>query len=278
MHTAKHSRESAAKGDDQIAFENGTSCLEVGRHQAALEWYAEVKPTGARWDKCASTGRASLLVALNRAEEAVAIGMQAITRMQQPSAELIAEVARAWNVHCGPSAALTLCRNGLRHVAVGESPSLWFSAAGYAAQCHQFARSLRYLARCFELCDEKFGGDMFLDFDFAPLWHHLENEPLTSEEAVALQLPQWQTYRAKLAKVRGPLSFESSMHVPPALRAILRLNTRYMTWQPYSRATPLQLAAFASWCDAVRVQSRESLAVGLRKALAVQPAASGECA
>ena len=29
MHATKHSRESASKGDDQVAFENGISCLEA---------------------------------------------------------------------------------------------------------------------------------------------------------------------------------------------------------------------------------------------------------
>lgn len=278
MQTAKHSRESAAKGDDQIAFENGISCLEVGRHQTALEWYAEVKPTGSRWDRRASTRRVSLLVALNRAQEAVGVGMQAISRMQQPSADLIAEVARSWDAHRGPSQALTLCRHWLRHSADCLSPSLWFSAAAYASRCHQFTRSLRYLVQYLEICGGEFIGDLFLDRDFAPLWHHLEHEPLTPAEASALRLPQWQAHLEALAKVREQLSFESCMHVPPTLRAILRLNIRRMTWQPHSRATPSQLAAFDSWCDAVRLQSRESLAAGLRKALAVQPATSGDCA
>lgn len=278
MHATKHPRESAAKGDDQIAFENGTSCLEVGRYQTALEWYAEVKPNGGGWDRCASTDRVSLLVALHRAEAAVSVGMQAISRMQQPSAGLIAEVARALDAHRGPSEALTLCRHWLRHSAACRSPSLWFSAAAYASRCQQFTRSLRYLVQYLEICGGEFIGDLFLDRDFAPLWHHLEHEPLAPAEASALRLPQWQTHLEALAKVREQLSFESCMHVPPTLRAILRLNIRRMTWQPHSRATPSPLAAFASWCEAVRMQSRESLAAGLRKALAFKPATSGECA
>ena len=277
MHAAKHSRESAAKGDDQIAFENGTSCLEVGRYQSALEWYAEVKPTGGGWDRRASTDRVSLLVALNRAKEAVAVGMQAISRMQQPSAGLISEVARAWNVHHGSAESLTLCRHWLRHSAVCHNASLWLTTAAYASQCHQFARSLRYLVQYLEICGGEFIGDLFLDRDFAPLWHHLEHEALSAAEVAALRLPQWLVHLEALAKVREQLSFESCMHVPPTLRAILRLNLRRMTWQPHSRATPSQIAAFASWCDAVRLQSCESLAAGLRKALAVQPATSADC-
>jgi len=113
--TAPYSRESAAKGDDQIAYENAVSCEEVGRHQSALEWYAEVKPTGNRWDRAASMRRVALLVALNRSEEAVDLGIKAVMRMNRSSPGLIAEVARAWNQHIGPSRALDFCRHWLSH-------------------------------------------------------------------------------------------------------------------------------------------------------------------
>ena len=46
MQNAKHARESALKDDDQIAFENGTSFEEACSYSKALDWYAEVKPTG----------------------------------------------------------------------------------------------------------------------------------------------------------------------------------------------------------------------------------------
>lgn len=48
MQAAKQSRESAAKDDDQIAFENGTALEETFSYQKALEWYAEVKSMGGR--------------------------------------------------------------------------------------------------------------------------------------------------------------------------------------------------------------------------------------
>jgi hypothetical protein len=57
MSTAPYPRESAAKGDDQIAYENAVSCEEVGRHKSALEWYAEVKLTGNHWDRATSMSR-----------------------------------------------------------------------------------------------------------------------------------------------------------------------------------------------------------------------------
>ena len=278
MSTAPYTRESTAKGDDQIAYENAVSCEEVGRHQSALEWYAEVKPTGNRWDRAASMSRVALLVALNRSEEAVNLGMKAVMRMNRPSPSLIAEVARAWNQHIGPSRALDFCRHWLSRSPACHTATLWFSAAGYAAQCQQFARSLRYISHCLELCGDAFGGDMFLDFDFAPLWHHLAYNPLTVEEAAALQHPAWQTKRDVLEKMHGPLSFESIGHVPPALRPMLRLDTRSMTWQPHARATSSQITAFTSWCDAVRVQARESIDAGLFKALAVKPVTIGQCA
>lgn len=82
MQIAKHSRESAAKGDDQIAFENATALEEASSYQKALDWYAEVKPTGGRWDMSASAGRVAILTALHRLPEAVKIGTEAVRRMQ----------------------------------------------------------------------------------------------------------------------------------------------------------------------------------------------------
>ena len=139
MSTATYPRESAAKDDDQIAYENAVSCEEVGRYQSALEWYAEVKPTDGRWDRRASTDRVALLVALNRAEEAVNLGMNAVVRMNRPSPGLINEVARACNQHFGPSRALDFCRHWLRCSPACRTPTLWISAAACAAQCQQFS-------------------------------------------------------------------------------------------------------------------------------------------
>jgi hypothetical protein len=278
MPTAPYSRESAAKGDDQIAYENAVSCEEVGRYQSALEWYAEVKLTGNRWDRAASMSRVALLVALNRGEEAVNLGMKAVMRMNRPSPGLIAEVARAWNQHIGPTRALDFCRHWLSRSPACRTATLWFSAAAYAAQSQQFARSLRYIGHCLDLCGDTFGGDLFLDFDFAPLWQHLAHDPLTAEDAAALSRSVWQTQRDVLAKMHGSLSFESIGHVPLSMRSMLHLHTPSMTWQPHARATPSQLVAFTSWCEAVRQRARQSLAEGLIKALAQQPATSGECA
>jgi hypothetical protein len=278
MSTAPYFRESDAKDDDQIASENAVSSEEVGRLQTALEWYAEVKPTGGYWDRAASMKRVVLLVALNRAEEAVYLGAPAVERMSLPSAGLVAEVARAWNQHKGPSYALDFCRHWLLRSPGVRTEALWFSAAGYAAQCQQFARSLRYISYCLDLCDVPFGGDMFLDFDFAPLWQHLANEPLTTHEVAALQHPAWEGNREAIALMHGPLSYESIAHVPPSLRPMLHLDTRSMTWQMHTRSTPSQIAAFTSWCAAVRAQARENLDAGLIKALAVKPITSGECA
>lgn len=278
MPTAPNFREAAAKGDDQIAYENGLSFEEVRSCQKALEWYAEVKPTGHRWDRVASMNRVSLLVAMGRAGAAVVLGMEAVTRMNRPSLSLIIEVARALNQDSGPTQALDFCRRWLRLSPACVTNSLFYSAAAYAAQCQQFARSLRYIGHCLELCDGDLGGDLFLDFDFAPLWQHLANNPLTAEEAAALSRPVWQARGQFLGKIHGQLSFESIGHVPPSLRSMLQLDTRSMTWQPHARATPSQITAFTSWCAAVRAQARESLQLGLSKALASRPSTSGQYA
>ena len=164
------------KDDDQIAFENGTSFEEACSYPKALEWYAEVKPTGGPWDMSASAGRVAILVALGRATEAVEIGQQAIQRMHTPNPELLGETARALNESGSPHEALQLCRRWVRHPANCQQPALWHSGAAYAALCGQFERSLRYLASYLHFCGGKLTADILLDRDLAPLWHHLENE------------------------------------------------------------------------------------------------------
>jgi hypothetical protein len=278
MHAAKHSRESAVKDDDQIAFENASSCEEVGRQKSALEWYAEVKQTGGRWDVRASKRRVMLLLVLGHPARAVSIGLEAMRRMLSPDVLLIHEVVRAMNAHCGPFQALDLSRQWLSQSNTSGCPYLWYTAAGYAALCHQFSRSLRYLVRSLDLSSWNCIGDLFLDFDFAPLWEHLNNAPLKPTEAGALRLPHWQQYYDRLSKVSGELGFESIEHVPSSLRHILRIDIRNMTWQPRSGTSLAKLATYKSWSDAVRMQARESLDRGLRKALAMQPASSGDCA
>lgn len=278
MQTAKHSRESAAKGDDQIAFENGISFQNAGRHVTALEWYADVKPTGGRWDIRASAGRIALLIALNRAEEAVVVGTQALKRMRFYSVSIVVQTSRALNVVRGPLPALKLCRQALRHAAFQQSPHVWFSAAAFAAQCHQFGRSLRYLRGFFDCCDESFGGDLFSDFDFAPLWQHLRCEALTDEEIAALRAMATHHHRSLVAGLRCSLSYESIGHVPPGLRRFLCLNLATMTWVPRPDATPAQQATFQTWCDAVRQEARQSFEHAVGKALAIHTATSGECA
>jgi hypothetical protein len=278
MHAAKHSRESAAKGDDQIAFENATALEEACRHQQALDWYAEVKPTGGTFDMRACAGRVAILLVLYRVNEAVVTGMLALQRMQVPNPELLGEVTRAVNAHCGAAPALALCRQWIRHPANCEQPDLWMSAAGYAAQCGQFGRALRYLVYYLHYSGGMPASDLLLDSDFAPLWHHLEHEALSAEEAAALRHPVWQASRDLLPQVRGRLSFESYAHVPPSLRSILRVHTRSMNWVPHRDTPPAKRAAFDAWCQAVRDASIASLDAGRRKALAMQPVTSGECA
>ncbi len=278
MQTAKHSRESAFKGDDQIAFDNGTSFEEACSYQKALDWYAEVKPTGGLWDMSASAGRAAILVALGRAGEAVEIGKQAIQRMHNPNPELLGETARALNAAGDPHEALQLCRRWVRHPANCQQPGLWHSGAAYAALCGQFERSLRYLIGYLHFCGGKLTADILLDRDLAPLWHHLENEALSSLEVRALQHEIWKTCRRAIQQMRGGLSFESYAHVPPSLRSFLRIHTRSMNWVPHRDTPPAQRAAFNAWCQAVRDASLASLDAGLRKALAMQPATSEEFA
>lgn len=271
-------RTSRAKDDDQIAFENGTSFEEACSYPKALDWYAEVKPTGGPWDMSASAGRVAILVALGRAGEAVEIGQQAIQRMQKPNPELLGETARALNAAGSPSEALQLCRRWVRHPANCKQPTLWHSGAAYAALCGQFERSLRYLICYLHFCGGKLTADILLDRDLAPLWHHLENEALTPLEARALQHEVWRTSREAMRQKRGGLSFESYAQVPPSLRSFLRVHTRSMDWVPHRDTSPAQRAAFDAWCQAVRDASLASLETGLRKALAQSPATSGECA
>lgn len=278
MNDATHSRQSAAKSDDQIAFENGTSFKEARSYQKALEWFADVKPTGGIWDIRASAGRIALLIALNRAEEAVVVGTKALKRMRSYSVSLVNQTSRALNVVQGPLPALNLCRQALRLAAFQQSPHLWFSAAAYASQCGQFGRSLRYLKGFFDCCNESFGGDLFSDFDFAPLWQHLRNDALTDEEMAALRTLATHHHRALVAGLRCPLSYESIGHVPPGLRRFLCIDLATMNWVPRPDATPVQQATFQTWCDAVRQEARQSFEHAVRKALATHTASSGECA
>ena len=271
-------RTSRIKDDDQIAFENGTSFEEACSYPKALDWYAEVKPTGGPWDMSASAGRVALLVALGRAAEAVEIGHRAIKRMQTPNPELFGETARALNAAGSPHEALQLCRRWVRHPANCQQPALWHSGAAYAALCGQFERSLRYLICYLHFCGGKLTADILLDRDLAPLWHHLENEALTPLEARALQHEVWSTSREAVRQMRGGLSFESYAHVPPSLRSILRVHTRSMNWVPHRDTPPAQRTAFNAWCQAVRDTSLASLDAGLRKALAFHAATSAECA
>jgi len=277
MHAAKHSRESAVKDDDQIALDNANSFEEVCSYQKALEWYAEVKPTGGSLDRYASSCRVAILLALTRAEEALEVGHLAVKRMQAPDLGLLAEVARALNAHQGSPHALAFCRHWLRCPDIARLEGSWVTAAGYAAQCGQFERSLRYLVRSLRRCTGTPYSDVLFDSDFAPLWHHLENEPLTVREAAALRDPVWQAGRRALMQMNGDVNFEGVLHVPPSLRAILHLDTRSMTWQPHRKTPPSKLAAFSSWCRAVRAASLGSLDIGLSKALAQSPVPGGEC-
>lgn len=278
MHATKHPRESAAKSDDQIAFENGTSFEEACSYPKALDWYAEVKPTGGYLDMQASSCRVAILLALHRPQEALEIGQAALSRMGCFSIELLGEIARAMNAHHGSSHALSFCRHWLQFPEVSKLEDFWLTSAGYAAQCSQFERSLRYMVRGLTICGGKPFSDVLLDFDFAPLWHHLEHECLSQSEAVILQNPVWPSGLTGLPQVRGELSFESFMHVPGSLRRFLRLNTRHMVWRLHRDTPPAQRTAFDAWCQAVRNASLTSLDAGLRKALAQAPATSAECA
>ena len=278
MQTAKHPRESAAKGDDQIAFENATALEEACSYLKALDWYAEVKPTGGYLDMQASSCRAAILLALHRPQEALEIGQAALSRMGFFSIELLGEIARAMNAHLGSSQALAFCRHWLQFPEVSKLEDFWLTSSGYAAQCGQFERSLRYMVRGLTICGGKPFTDVLLDFDFAPLWHHLEHESLSQPEAFALQNPVWHSGLSGLSRVRGELSFESFTHVPDSLRRLLRLHTRHMVWRLHRDTPPAQRAAFEAWCQAVRDASLASLDAGLRKALAFHAATSGECA
>lgn len=257
-----------AKDDDQIAFENGSSCEHACRYQPALDWFAEVKPSGGRWDIAACIGRVAILVAMGRAREAVMIGMAAINRMQGTDAVLIAEVARAWNVLKGSASALELCRYWLRGRDAGYSASLWSSAAAYASRCGMFARSLRYLVQCFSMNGGRYDGDFFLDMDFAPLWQHLRTQPLSSAEVESLRWPKWYQSIDSLAANECDLPYESIPDVPAQFRSMLCLHTTSMDWQPRAGTHPELVSAFTSWCREVRAAHRQGLECGLRKALA----------
>lgn len=278
MPTNLSNRTSRVKDEDQIAFENGTSFEEVCSYPKALDWYAEVKPTGCYLDMQASSCRVAILLALNRATEALEVGESALSRMRCFSIEVLGEVARAMNAHHGSTQALAFCRHWLQFPEVSKLEDFWLSSAGYAAQCGQFERSLHYMARGLTICGGKPFSDVLLDFDYAPLWHHLEHECLSQPEAVALQNPVWSSGVSGLSQVRGELSFESFIHVPDSLRRFLRLNTRHMVWRLHRDTPSAQRTAFNAWCQAVRDASFTSLDAGLRKALAFQSTTSGECA
>ncbi len=278
MPATPNHRTTRVKDDDQIALENAASFEEVRSYPKALEWYAEVKPTGGSLDRYASSCRVAILLALTRADEALEVGHLAVKRMQAPDLELLAEVARALNAHRGSPHALAFCRHWLQCPKISRLEGSWVTAAGYAAQCGQYERSLRYLVRSLRRCSGTPYSDVLFDSDFAPLWHHLENEALTAKEATSLSDPVWQAGRSLLMQMNGDVNFEGVRHVPPSLRAILHLDTRSMTWQPHRQTPPSQLTAFSSWCQAVRAASLESLDIGLRKALAFKPSTSGQCA
>jgi hypothetical protein len=258
IQNAKKSPESAVKGDDQIALENGISFEEACSRQKALHWYLQVKPKGGRWDMSASARHVAILVAFGRATEAVEIGQQAIKRMQKPNHELLGETAGALNEAGSPHEALQLYRRWVRHPANCQQPALWHSGAAYAALCGQFERSLRCLISYLNFCVGKLTANILLDSDLAQLWHHLENEAIRQK--------------------RGGISFESYANVPLSLRSILHVHTPSMNWVPHRHTKLAQRTAFDAWRLAVRDPSLASLDDGLRKALAKQPATSGGCA
>ena len=271
-------RTSRVKDDDEIAFENGTSFEEACSYRKALDWYAEVKPTGDYLDMQASSCRVAILLALNRATEALDAGEAALNRMRCFSIELLGEMARTVNANHGSLQALAFCRHWLQFPEVSRLEDFWLSSAGYAAQCGQFERCLRYVVRGLTICGGKPLSDVLLDFDFAPLWHHLEHECLAQSETATLQNAVWSSALVGLPQVKGELSFESFTHVPGSLRRFLRLNTRHMVWRLHRDTPPAQRTAFEAWCQAVRDASLASLDAGRRKALAFHAATSGECA
>jgi hypothetical protein len=194
------------------------------------------------------------------------------------SIEVLGEIARAMNAHHGSSQALAFCRHWLQFPEVSKLEDFWLSSAGYAAQCGQFERSLRYMVRGLTICGGKPFTDVLLDFDFAPLWHHLEHECLSQAEAVALQNPVWPSGLAGLSQARGELSFESFTHVPGLIAPLPAIEHTPHGLALHRDTPPAQRTAFEAWCQAVRDASLASLDAGLRKALAFHAATSGECA
>jgi hypothetical protein len=217
-------RHHTAKGDDQIAFENGYTCEREGRLEEALAWFAEVKPTGSHWDVNASAERIALLVARNRAGEAAELSVAALTRMLQPSFLLIGEAARAWNEHRGPEHALSIWHAWANYPAIRNHIQYSHDTAAYAAQCGQYATSLQGLLEWLQRRSTQTASEILLDMDFAPLWQHLAEGPLTQAEATLLRTSLWPADAEALTFHTGTLSFQSYAHLPPRLRAMLRLD------------------------------------------------------
>jgi hypothetical protein len=263
-----HHRHHTAKDDDQIAFENGYTCEREDRLEEALAWFAEVKPTGGHWDVNASAERIALLVARNRAGEAVQISVAALNRMQQPSLLLIAEAARAWRQHRGAEHALAVFQAWAWVPAIRGNVKYAHDTASYAAQCGQFALSLQGLLEWLPLRHTPNASDILTDLDFAPLWQHLAEGQLTQPEANLLRSPLWPDDREVLTKHGGYFSLESYPHIPTRLRAMLRLDAVSMTWQPRPNTALHLLQAYAGWRKHLRQDHFEKLLIGRRKALA----------
>ncbi len=263
-----HKRDCVAKDDDQIAYENGYSCECVERGVQALTWYAEVKPTGGRWDVMATAGRVAVLVACRRAGEAVQLGVAGLARMGQPSALLVNEVARAWNQHSGPEHALSVCRTWAEHAAIINNIDYWHSVAAYAAQCGQFAMCLESLLEWLKLRSRQQPCDVLLDMDFVPLWRHLSEGLLTQAEANALQSPLWPNDSEGMSVHNGRISFESYAKMPSRLRAILCLQTTSMTWHLRPHTAHALIAAYSAWRKETRLAHFGSLLAGQRKVVA----------
>ena len=257
-----------AKCDDQNAFENGYSCECVGRYEQAIRWYAEVKPTGERWDVSAVAATIAILVAVGRAGEAVHICTAALSRMKQPSILLVGEVSRAWNAYRGPAHALSVCQAWATDKAISNSIEYWHFTAAYASLSGQFALSLQGLLAWVQLRHLQSPCDILLDMDFAPLWQHLEADELTDEEVRLLSSPLWPDDSEVLTVHSGALSFESYTHVPPRLRSMLCVETASMTWIPRAKTPAPLLRAYAAWRKETRRKHFESFLVGRRKAVA----------
>ncbi len=266
----------AARDDDQIAYENGYSCECAGRYDHAMNWYAEVKPTGGLWDMNATGGHVALLIAMGRAAEAVAMGTAGLARMQQPSVLLTSEAARAWNVHRGPQHALSIWETMSCHPTVANDLNYWHATAAYAAQCGEFATSLDHLVVWLQRKGNQPGCDVLLDMDLAPLWEHIATGQLTPREAKALRSSRWPTDIEVLSVHDGGLSFESRTHLPARLGAILCLHTPTMSWRVRPGTAQPLLRAYAQWRKETRSAHFEKLLTGRRKAVAFKASVKTE--